>query len=309
MGFNENTQIWFDGKMVDWKDATIHVNSHVIHYGSSVFEGIRCYDTKSAGAAIFRLDNHIKRLFNSAKIYRMDIPFSRDEIIQASVDVIKLNDFKEAYLRPVVYRGYETLGVLPKGCPINVAISAWDWGKYLGDEGITQGVDVCISSWSRIPANTMPSMAKAGGNYMNGQLIRMEADVNGYSEGIALTMEGYVSEGSGENLFIVYEGILYTPPLAASILPGITRDCVFTLAEELGLEVQKQMLPRSLLYVADEVFFSGTAVEITPVRSIDKIQIGDGKRGPITKKLQDRFFGILNGEYEDRYNWLTPVYT
>jgi len=309
MGFNESSKIWYDGEMVDWKDATVHVNAHVIHYGSSVFEGIRCYNTSSVGTAIFRLDKHIKRLFNSAKIYRIDIPFTYDEIYQGCIDVIKMNKFKEAYIRPVVFRGYGNLGVLPKGCPINVAISAWDWGKYLGDEAITEGVDVCVSSWSRLPANTMPSMAKAGGNYMNGQLIRMEADVNGYSEGIALNQEGYVSEGSGANVFIVYGGILYTPPLAASILPGITRDCVFDLAEEFGIEVQKQMLPRSLLYVADEVFFSGTAVEITPVRSIDKIQIGEGKRGPMTQKLQERFFGLFKGEYEDRYNWLTQVYT
>ncbi len=309
MGFNESSKIWLDGEMVNWKDATIHVNSHVIHYGSSVFEGIRCYNTGGAGTAIFRLDRHVKRLFNSAKIYRIDIPFTYDEIYQGCIDVIKMNEFKEAYIRPVVFRGYGNLGVLPKGCPINVAISAWDWGKYLGDEAITQGVDVCVSSWSRLPANTMPSMAKAGGNYLNGQLIRMEADINGYSEGIALNQEGYVSEGSGENVFVVYEGVLYTPPLAASILPGITRDCVFDLAKELGIEVQKQMLPRSLLYVAEEVFFSGTAVEITPVRSVDRIQIGEGKRGPITQKLQERFFGLLNGEYEDQYNWFTKVYT
>jgi len=309
MGFNESSKIWYDGEMVAWEKATVHVNSHVIHYGSSVFEGIRCYNTGGVGTAIFRLDKHIKRLFDSAKIYRIDIPFTYDEIYQGCIDIIRLNEFKEAYIRPVVFRGYGNLGVLPKGCPINVAISAWEWGKYLGDEAITEGVDVCVSSWSRLPANTMPSMAKAGGNYMNGQLIRMEADVNGYSEGIALNQEGYVSEGSGENVFIVYGGIIYTPPLAASILPGITRDCVFDLAEEFGFEVQKQMLPRSLLYVADEVFFSGTAVEITPVRSIDKIQIGEGKRGPITQKLQERFFGLLNGVYEDRYNWLTQVYT
>ncbi|MCZ6899620.1 MAG: branched-chain amino acid transaminase [Bacteroidetes bacterium] len=309
MGFNESSKIWYDGEMVAWEKATVHVNSHVIHYGSSVFEGIRCYNTGGVGTAIFRLDKHIKRLFDSAKIYRIDIPFTYDEIFQGCIDVIRMNEFKEAYIRPVVFRGYGNLGVLPKGCPINVAISAWEWGKYLGDDAITEGVDVCVSSWSRLPANTMPSMAKAGGNYMNGQLIRMEADVNGYSEGIALNQEGYVSEGSGENVFIVYGGIIYTPPLAASILPGITRDCVFDLAEEFGFEVQKQMLPRSLLYVADEVFFSGTAVEITPVRSIDKIQIGEGKRGPITQKLQERFFGLLNGVYEDRYNWLTQVYT
>ncbi|MEE9168858.1 MAG: branched-chain amino acid transaminase [bacterium] len=307
-GFNENAKIWYDGKMVDWLDATVHVNAHVLHYGSSVFEGMRCYNTGEKGTAVFRLDDHIRRLHNSAKIHRIEIPFSFEEIRQACIDVVSVNEFKESYIRPIVFRGYGSLGVLPRGCPINVAISSWEWGKYLGEEALAQGVDVCVSSWNRLPPNTIPSLAKAGGNYLNSQLIRMEADINGYAEGIALTPEGYLSEGSGENLFVVHEGTIYTPPVAASILPGITRDSIFTMAEELGIDLVKQMLPRSLLYIADEVFFTGSAAEITPIRTVDKIQVGEGKRGPITKKLQDRFFGLLSGEYEDRYDWLTPVY-
>jgi branched-chain amino acid aminotransferase len=308
-GFNEQAKIWYDGKWVDWKDATVHVMAHVIHYGSSVFEGMRCYDTRHLGPAVFRLREHIERLFNSAKMYRMHIPFSMEEIIQACVDVVKVNEMKEAYIRPVVFRGYGSLGVLPEGVPINVVIGAWEWGKYLGPEALEQGVDVCVSSWNRLALNTMPSLAKAGANYMNSQLIKMEAHEYGFAEGIALNPEGYVSEGSGENLFLVYKGKIYTPPLCASILPGITRDTVITLARELGYEVIEQMIPRSMLYLADELFFTGSAAEITPIRSVDKIPVGEGKRGPVTKQLQERFFGMMTGEYEDKYGWFTPVYS
>ena len=306
--FNEQAKVWYDGKWVDWKDATVHVMAHVIHYGSSVFEGMRCYNTKPYGPAIFRLKEHIDRLFNSAKIYRIDIPFSKDDVLQACVDVIRKNDMKEAYIRPVVFRGYGSLGVLPKDVPINVVVGAWEWGKYLGPEALEQGVDVCISSWNRMPANTMPSLAKAGSNYMNSQLIKMEAHENGFAEGIALYPDGHVSEGSGENIFLVYKGELITPPISASILPGITRDTVITLAKELGYSVREEMIPRSMLYIADELFFTGSAAEITPIRSVDHIKIGEGKRGPVTKKLQDRFFGMMSGEYEDKYHWFTPVY-
>ncbi len=305
--FDEKAKIWFDGKMVNWQDAKIHVMSHVIHYGSSVFEGIRCYHTKTQGSAIFRLRDHIQRLFNSAKIYRMEIPLTLEECMQACIDVIRVNHLQEAYIRPIVFRGYGALGVLAKGVPLNMAVGAWHWGKYLGDTAISEGVDVRVSSWNRLPSNTMPCVAKAGSNYMNSQLIRMEANLDGYAEGIALNQQGYVSEGSGENLFMVYEGQILTPPLAASILPGITRSSVMVLAREMDYEVVEQMIPRSLLYLAEELFFTGTAAEISPIRSVDRITIGNGKRGPITKKLQDRFFGIISGDYEDRYHWLTPV--
>ena len=302
----ENGKIWFDGKIIDWQNATIHVLSHVVHYGSSVFEGLRCYNTRQ-GSAIFRLKEHIKRLFNSAKIYRMPIPFSPGELEQACIDIVKANHLKEAYLRPIALRGYKTLGVDPKDSPIHVAIAALVWGKYLGDEAINVGVDVRVSSWNRLPSNTMPALAKAAGNYMNSQLIKMEAVMDGYSEGIALNPDGYVSEGSGENIFMVRDGKLYTPPLAASILPGITRDSVFKIANELGYEVIEEMIPRSLLYLADELFFTGSAAEVSPIKSVDHIPVGEGKRGPITEKIQKHFFGILSGEIEDKYGWLTYI--
>jgi len=302
----ENGKIWFDGKIIDWQNATIHVLSHVVHYGSSVFEGLRCYNTRK-GPAIFRLKEHVKRLFNSAKIYRMPIPYSPQELEQACIDIVNTNHLKEAYLRPIVLRGYKTLGVDPKDSPIHVAIAALVWGKYLGDEAINIGVDVKVSSWNRLPPNTMPAIAKAGSNYMNSQLIKMEAVLDGYAEGIALNTEGYVSEGSGENIFLVRDGKLYTPPLAASILPGITRDSVFKIANELGYEVIEEMIPRALLYLADELFFTGSAAEVSPIKSVDHIPIGEGKRGPITEAIQKHFFGILSGEIEDKYGWLTFI--
>jgi len=293
-----------DGEFVDWDDAKIHVCTHVIHYGSSVFEGMRCYRTPK-GTAAFRLDAHVRRLFDSAKIYRMEIPFSQEEISQAILETVRVNGLEECYIRPVVYRGYAELGVNPFPNPVNVAIVVWRWGKYLGDEALEQGVDVCISSWNRMAPNTFPALAKCGANYMNSQLIKMEALTNGYVEGIALDVAGYVSEGSGENIFVVRDGIIYTPPLGASVLPGITRDCVIKLAGDLGLEVREHIIPREALYIADEVFFTGSAAEITPIRSIDKIKVGGGRRGPVTAKLQERFFGVLSGEVEDKYGWLT----
>jgi branched-chain amino acid aminotransferase len=293
-----------DGTFVDWDDAKVHVCAHVVHYGTAVFEGIRCYKTKK-GAAIFRLEPHIKRLYNSAKMYRMEPEMPIDEFIGACIETVKLNDMEECYIRPVVYRGYYELGVNPLNNPINSFIVVWEWGKYLGPEALEEGVDVCVSSWDRIAPNTLPALAKTGANYMNSQLIKMEAILNGYSEGIALDVSGYVSEGSGENLFLVLDGKLYTTPLGASVLPGITRDTVIRFAEELKLELIEQLIPREMLYIADELFFTGTAAEITPIRSVDKIKIGEGKRGPVTKDLQDLFFRYINAEVKDRYNWLT----
>ncbi|MFH1941269.1 MAG: branched-chain amino acid transaminase [bacterium] len=304
MAFDESAKIWKNGRFVDWKDATIHLASHVIHYGSSVFEGTRCYKTKKGESAIFRLNDHNQRLFNSAKIYRMTIPYRLDEINEACREILRINGFEEAYLRPVVYRGYGSLGVDPSKCPIDVAILAWKWGKYLGPEALEKGVDVRVSSWSRLAPNTMPSLSKCGANYMNSQLIKLEALQDGYVEGIALTENGTLSEGSGENLFVVYRGIIHTPSLASSILPGITRDSVIRIAHDMGFEVEEATIPREMLYIAEEVFFTGTAAEITPIRSVDRIPVGDGSRGPITYAIQERFFGILSGVMEDQYGWL-----
>jgi len=307
MGLKKSDKIWMDGKFVDWDDANIHVCSHVVHYGSSVFEGIRCYDTKK-GPAIFRLEPHIKRLYNSAKMYRMELQISKKEFMEACFETVRKNNMKACYIRPLVYRGYYELGVNPFNNPVNSFIVVWEWGKYLGPEALEQGVDVCVSSWDRIAPNTFPALAKAGANYMNSQLIKMEAIKNGYVEGIALDANGYVSEGSGENIFLVMDGILYTPPLGASVLPGITRNTVIELAKGLGYKVMENLIPREMLYIADEVFFTGTAAEITPIRSVDKIQVGEGKRGPITTELQELFFKVLNAEVEERLDWLDFVY-
>ena len=302
----EAEYIWFNGKLVPWQDARIHVLSHVVHYGSSFFEGMRCYETDQ-GPALFRLDEHVDRLFDSCKIYRVDIPYSRDEIREAILDTIRSNNLNSCYVRPVVYRGYGLLSVDPLGCPVEVAIGAWNWGTFLGDDAHDNGVDVCISSWSRPAPNTHPALSKAGGNYLNSQLIRMEAIENGYSEGIALNTNGMISEGSGENIFVVQDDRVITNSLAASVLGGITRNAVMTLAKDAGFDVVEQDIPREMLYIADEVFFVGSAVEVTPVRSIDRIPVGDGARGPVTKQLQDRFFGITTGEHEDTHGWLTHV--
>ncbi len=301
------TKIWHNGTFIDWEDAKIHVMSHVVHYGTAVFEGIRCYKTKS-GSAIFRLPEHVKRLFNSAKIYRMDPPdFNYDQIYQACIDSVKTNDFEECYIRPVIFRGLGEFGVNPFKSPVETYIVTWYWGKYLGPEAIEQGVEVQVASWNRFTPNTLPALAKAGANYMNSQLIKMEALQNGYVEGIALDTNGYVSEGSGENIFIVRDGKVYTPPIAASVLPGITRWSIIQLCRDNGIEVKEEMIPREMLYIADEAFFSGTAAEVTPICCIDKINIGEGKRGPVTKILQDEFFGIVSGEKEDRHNWLQYI--
>lgn len=298
--------IWMNGNIVRWEDAKIHICSHVIHYGTGVFEGLRCYNTPK-GPAIFRLQDHTERLFNSAKIYRMEIPFSKEEINQATVELIKKNELDECYIRPIVYRGYQELGVNPFTCPVEVALITWKWGKYLGPEALEQGVDVMVSSWNRMAPNTFPAMAKCCANYMNSQLIKMEALTYGFVEGIALDVSGFISEGSGENIFAVRKGVIYTPPLNATILPGITRDTIITLARELGYEVRETSMLREFLYLADELFFTGSAAEVTPIRSVDKITIGTGKCGPITKRLQEEFFAIIEGKRADRYNWLTFV--
>jgi branched-chain amino acid aminotransferase len=306
MPFHKVDYIWMNGKLVNWDDAKIHILSHVIHYGSSVFEGGRCYKTPN-GPAAFRHQDHVDRLFNSSKIYRMDIPFSKQEIFDAALELIAANNLDECYIRPLVYRGYDSLGVDPRACPVEVTIAVWPWGKYLGPEAMEKGVKVCVSSWRRNAPDTMPMMAKAGANYMGGQLIKLEALSRGYVEGIALDAYGNVAEGSGENVFIVYKGKLITPPFSASILPGITRDSVMTLARDMGVEVIEQDIPREMLYIADEVFFTGSAAEVSPISHIDDIPVGKGRRGPITERLQSAFFDIIEGRAEDRHGWLTYI--
>jgi branched-chain amino acid aminotransferase len=298
--------IWFDGQFVPWDDAKVHVLSHVLHYGSSVFEGIRCYETPQ-GPAVFCLNQHVKRMFRSCLVYRMEIPFAPDAIAQAILATVAKNKLRSCYIRPLVFRGYGQLGVEPRGCPVNVIVAVWEWGAYLGADALEQGVDVGVSSWRRMAPDTVPASAKVGGHYTNSQLIRMEAAEHGYAEGIALDVAGYVSEGSGENLFMVQDGVIYTPPISASILGGITRNCVMTLARDLGYEVREALISREQLYMADELFFTGTAAEVTPIRSVDHIIIGPGRRGPITGKLQSEFFKIVSGQAPDRYHWLTPV--
>ena len=306
MSFPKTEKIWHNGKFIAWDDAKIHVLSHVVSYGSAVFEGIRCYET-AQGPAIFRLREHMQRLLNSAHIYRMDVSFSLDNLCQSSLDLVRMNKVGACYVRPIVLRGYHDAGVDPVNCPVEVYLACWEWGEYLGDEALRAGVDVCVSSWNRPAPNTLPQMSKAAANYMNSQLIRMEAKINGYSEGIALDVNGYVSEGSGENIFLVVNGALITPPLANSALPGITRQSVMALCSDLNIPVSEQMIPREMLYIADEVFFTGTAAEITAIRSVDKVSVGKGSMGPITKQLQKEFYGIITGESADRFGWLTPV--
>jgi branched-chain amino acid aminotransferase len=308
MAFAGTGKVWMNGKLVEWKDATIHIASHVVHYGSSVFEGARCYATPK-GSACFRLDAHMRRLQESAKIYRMSYPLDAAGWENAALETIRANQMKSCYIRPLLYRGYDSLGVNPFNCPVDAAIVLWEWGTYLGQDALEQGVDVKVSSWSRMAPNTLPAMAKSSANYANSALIKMEAITDGYAEGIALDVNGYVSEGSGQNLFIVRQGMILTPPLASSILGGITRDTVITLASDLGFVVHEQALPREALYVADEVFFVGTAAEITPIRSIDKIPVGSGSRGPMTEALQRAFFDVINGEVPDTRGWLTYVYS
>ena len=307
MAFPGTGKIWMNGKLVDWKDATVHIATHVIHYGTGVFEGARCYETRR-GSACFRLDAHMRRLQESAKIYRMEYPLDLRGWQNAVLETIRANGMKACYIRPILYRGYDSLGVNPFTCPVNAAILLWEWGAYLGKEALEQGVDVKIGTWSRMAPNTLPAMAKSSANYANSGLLKMEAITDGYAEAIALDVYGNVSEGSGQNVFIVRDGVLHTPTVSSSILGGITRDSIITLAGELGLTVKETVLPREALYLADEAFFCGTAAEVTPIRSIDKIKIGEGRRGAITERLQRAFFDVVNAEVPDRHNWLTFVY-
>ncbi len=299
--------MWHNGKLIPWAEATVHVGTHALHYGSSVFEGIRCYKTER-GPAVFRLPEHARRLVDSARIYRMDLDYDAEQLAEACLETIRANEMEHCYIRPITFRGYHSLGVDPLPCPLETYIMVWEWGAYLGEEALESGADLKVSSWNRMAPNTLPFMAKAGANYMNSQLVKMEALSEGFAEAIALTPDGLVSEGSGENVFIVRDEIVHTPSTAASILPGITRDCVITLARDLGFEVRETAIPREMLYVADEVFMSGTAAEITPVRSIDRIQIGAGQRGPVTAQIQRHFFEIVQGRTDDLYGWLTAVY-
>jgi branched-chain amino acid aminotransferase len=306
MPINKVEKIWMNGTLVNWDDAKVHVLTHAMHYGSSWFEGIRCYETKR-GSAIFRHEDHLRRLFDSAKMYRAIVPYTMKQLKDAVKETIRVNRMKSCYIRPLVYRGYGEVGVFPLGCPVDVMIAVWNWGTYLGTEALDHGIDVCVSSWNRPAPNTLPTMSKSGGNYLNSQLIKMEAVADGYAEGIALDTAGYISEGSGENIFIVRDGVVYTPPLVSAILPGITRTSVFRLIEAAGLRVVEGLMQREMLLVADEVFFVGTAAEITPIRSIDKMNVADGKPGPITRKLQEMFFDVVrNGN--DKYQWLDFVH-
>jgi branched-chain amino acid aminotransferase len=331
MGFDGSGKIWMNGELVDWNDATLHVGAHVVHYGTSVFEGIRMYHRESTDnkSVVFRLRDHMQRLYNSAKIYRMTpdtaplrertvkdarLKYTVDEMMKACIDTLQANADRDAYLRPVIYRGYGSLGVDPRPCPVDLTIMTWRWGKYLGPEALEQGVDVCVSNWNRFAPNTLPALAKTGANYMNSQLIKMDALENGYVEGIALSTDGYVSEGSGENLFVVFHGKgtggkdqLITTPLGSSVLPGITRHTILTLAKEAGLEIVEQIIPREMLYIADEVFFTGTASEVTPIRSIDQIKVGEGKRGHVAKLMQEAYFDRIDGRTADEHDWLTFV--
>jgi branched-chain amino acid aminotransferase len=306
MPVQKTEKIWHNGKFINWDDAKLHVLSHVVGYGSSVFEGIRAYETPQ-GPAIFRVQDHMQRLINSARIYRMELSYSVEDFANTASELVRINKMGACYIKPLVLRGYGEVGVNPLNCPVESYMACWSWGSYLGPDALAKGVDVCVSSWTRIAPNTLPAMSKAGANYMNSQLIRMEAIVNGYTEGIALDSDGHVSEGSGMNIFLVHNGTLYTPPLAASILPGITRDSITKLAADLDLPVKESVIPREMLYIADEVFIVGTAVEVTPIRSVDKMTIGKGSMGPITRKIQEEFFALTSGKKADRHNWLTHV--
>ncbi|HAF70368.1 MAG: Branched-chain amino acid aminotransferase [Acetothermia bacterium 64_32] len=300
-------KIWLNGELVAWDEAKVHVAAHALHYGSSVFEGIRCYKTE-AGPQVFCLDQHLRRLYESCKVYRISVPYPPDVLREAILATVKANGHRACYIRPIVFRGVGSFSLDPReDCPVEVAIITFQWGAYLGEEALERGVDVGVASWARMAPNTYPALAKVGGHYTNSQLVAMEAKDRGFTEGIALDVFGYVSEGSGENVFLVRDGIIYTPPLGASILGGVTRACVIRLARDLGYEVREQLIPREALYIADELFFTGTAAEITPIRSVDGIPIGAGRRGPITKRLQEEFFGIVTGKIPDRHGWLTPV--
>lgn len=307
MAITETDYIWFDGVLRPWREATVHVMSHALHYGTSFFEGIRVYDT-AEGPVGFRIEDHVERLYDSARIYGCDIPYAFEDLLAACDAVVSANRLRSAYVRPIVWHGYGDIGVFPsRATPVQVAVAAFPWGAYLGESGKSEGVDVCVSSWRRVAPGTIPAAAKAGGNYLSGFLISGEAKARGYAEGIGLDANGLVSEGAGQNLFLVRKGRIFTPPIGASILQGVTRDTVIRLAQAEGLAVVEEALPREALYVADEIFFTGTAAEITPVRSVDGRRVRAGGRGPVTILLQDRFFGLFDGRTHDRWGWLRPM--
>lgn len=306
MAFSEQGKVWMNGALVAWKDATVHVAAHALHYGTGIFEGIRAYET-SNGSAIYRLPEHMRRLYDSCRVYRMEPRWSVAEMTTAVVETVRANEFPSCYIRPLVYRGVEQLGLDPRPCPVDATIIVWEWSAMFGAESLENGIDVGVSSWTRLAPNTLPAMAKASANYANSALIKMQASLDGYGEAIALDESGLVSEGSGQNLFLVRDQVVYTPAISSSILQGITRDSVIVMARDLGYEVRETPIPREFLYLADEAFFCGTAVEVTPVRSIDRITIGSGRRGPVTAAIQQRFFGIIQGGVPDTHHWLTPV--
>jgi branched-chain amino acid aminotransferase len=300
--------VWYNGQWVPWESANVHVSVHGLHYGSSVFEGIRAYSTPD-GPAVLALEPHVRRLFNSCKIARLEVPYSPKELADAMVEAVSRNGHQSCYIRPLVFRGSETLSVDGRACPTETVIFTMEWGRYLGADAIENGVSVMVSSWRRMAPDTLPALAKIGGQYINSQLITMEAKDNGFDEGIGLDVNGYVSEGAGENIFLVFNNVLITTPLAASILGGVTRECVITIARDLGYEVREQLIAREMLYTADEMFFTGTAAEVTPVRAVDRVQVGCGKRGPVTQRIQQEFFDITSGRLPDRFGWLTPVHS
>lgn len=306
MAFAGTGKIWMNGALVDWKDATVHVAAHALHYGTGVFEGIRAYDSKT-GTNVFRLEPHMRRLIDSCRVYRMEPRWTQAELEQAVVDTVRVNGFRSCYIRPLVYRGYGELTLDPRPCPVEASVVVWEWNAMMGAGALEHGIDVGVSSWTRLAPNTLPALAKGTANYANSALIKMQASLDGYAEGLALDESGLLSEGSGQNVFLVRDGVIYTPSLGSSVLQGITRDSVLVLAADLGYEVRETAIPREFLYLADEAFFCGTAVEITPIRTIDKIPVGKGVRGPVTQALQERFFGILRGDLPDTHGWLTPV--
>jgi branched-chain amino acid aminotransferase len=306
MAFTGNDRVWMNGKLVAWQDATVHVAAHALHYGTGIFEGIRAYET-ARGSAVYRLQDHMRRLYDSCRVYRMEPPWPVDELSNAVLETVGVNGYASCYIRPLVYRGVESLGLDPRPCPVEASIVVWEWNAMFGAEGLEKGIDVGVSSWTRLAPNTLPAMAKASANYANSALIKMQASLDGYGEAIALDASGLVSEGSGQNLFLVRDRVIYTPAINSSILQGITRDSVITIARDLGYEVREAAMPREMLYLADEAFFCGTAVEVTPVRSIDRIPVGNGARGPVTAAIQTHFFGIITGAIPDTHHWLTPV--
>ena len=306
MAFTGTDQVWMNGAMVAWKDATVHVAAHALHYGTGIFEGIRAYETRH-GSAVYRLPDHMRRLYDSCRIYRMELPWPVDVLTNAVLETVRVNGYASCYIRPLVYRGVESLGLDPRPCPVEASIVVWEWSAMFGAEGLENGVDVGVSSWNRLAPNTLPALAKASGNYANSALIKMQAALDGYGDAIALDESGLVSEGSGQNLFLVRDRLIYTPAIHSSILQGITRDSVITIARDLGYEVRETAIPREMLYLADEAFFCGTAVEVTPIRTIDRIPVGTGARGPVTAAIQKHFFGIIKGDIPDTHRWLTPV--